>query len=98
MYCHIYVYVLVLIVYFLSVITFYVYVLLLLCCIFFGNQSKRDSIKGDSLRVHRAFGQLFEKRVLVLLSKIFYSTSKSFLVRLSKANIHGVVVEVNGCF
>ena len=29
------------------------YVLVLLCCIFFGNESNRDSVKGDSLRSPR---------------------------------------------
>ena len=32
--------------------------------------------------VHGAFGQMFEKRALVLLYKSFYSTFKSFLVGL----------------
>merc|ERR1719500_1216181 len=48
--------------------------------------------------VHRAFGQMFEKRALVLLYKSFYSTFKSFLVGLPKRNIHEVVFEVNGCW
>ena len=71
-----------------------VYVLVLLCCIFFGNESKRDSVKGDSLRVHDhgIFGQMFEKK-----AKSFYSTFKSFLVGLPKRSIREAMFEVNGC-
>jgi len=49
------------------------------------------------LHVHGAFGQMFEKKALVLLYKRFYLTFKSFLVRLPKRNIDEVVFEVEGC-
>jgi hypothetical protein len=77
----------------------YMYILVLLCFIFFGNESNRDSVKGDSLHSPRSWsiGQMFEKKALVLLYKSFYLTFKSFLVRLPKRNIDEVVFEVEGC-
>ena len=96
-YCHIYVYVLVLlfisifITIFMCMFWYYFFTSPNLCMFWF--YSAAFSLETSQIEiqlkvilyvllVHGAFGQMFEKRALVLLYKSFYSTFKSFLVGL----------------
>jgi len=96
-YCHIYVYVLVLlfisifITIFMCMFWYYFFTSPNLCMFWFYSAAfslETSQIEIQSkvilyvLHIHGSFGQMFEKRALVLLYKSFYLTFKSFLVGL----------------